>query len=391
MKKLISGFFVFLTVILFAQESIQFQDLPFKELIAKAKKENKIIFIDAYASWCGPCKLMEKNVFTKKSVGDYYNANFVNARFDMEKGEGREIAAKYGVRSYPTYLFLNGDGELVSQNLGYMEESVFLAMAQDINSPNNKKGSLKERFANGEKDPEFLINIMKLNSTSDFEFAKKASERYFEKKKKTEELSKDDIGFLLFFLKSVEEPNYKIFTSRKADIIKYLPEETYKEFDHQLILSKIVVQSIDDKNKRINDDYFLKTAEPLVGKYDALIKLNQTKLSYYEQNANYPEYEKAALEYYKNSDSFEPNQLLKAAWIFSENIKNTSSLKKAVEWAEKSVMRGETSENTFILAKLYFLTGNNDMAKTYAEMSKNMATQANKDSALAEGLLKQIK
>ncbi|MBT2622726.1 thioredoxin fold domain-containing protein [Chryseobacterium sp. ISL-6] len=391
MKKLISGFFVFLTVILFAQESIQFQDLPFKDLVAKAKKENKIIFIDAYASWCGPCKLMEKNVFTKKSVGDYYNANFVNARFDMEKGEGREIAAKYGVRSYPTYLFLNGDGELVSQNLGYMEESIFLTMAQDINSPNNKKGSLKDRFANGEKDPEFLINIMKLNSTSDFDFAKKASERYFENKKKTEELSKDDIGFLLFFLKSVEDPNYKIFTSRKADIIKYLPEETYKEFDHQLILSKIVVQSIDEKNKRINEDYFLKTAEPLVGKYDAEVKLNQTKLSYYEQNANYPEYEKAALEYYKNSDSFEPNQLLKAAWIFSEHIKNTSSLKKAVEWAEKSVMRGETSENTFILAKLYFLTGNNDMAKTYAEMSKNMATQANKDATLAERLLKQIK
>ncbi|MBK1897542.1 thioredoxin family protein [Chryseobacterium paridis] len=391
MKKIVSGLFVFFTVILFAQESIQFQDAPFKDLIAKAKKENKIVFIDAYASWCGPCKLMEKNVFTKKSVGNYYNANFVNARFDMEKGEGREIAAKYGVRSYPTYLFLNGDGELVSQNLGYMEESVFLAMAQDINSPNNKKGSLKDRFAQGEKDPEFLINIMKLNSTSDFEFAKKASERYFENKKKTEELSKDDIGFLLFFLKSVEDPNYKVFTARKTDIIKYLPEETYKEFDHQLVLSKVVTQSIDDKNKRINDDYFLKTAEPLVGKYEALVKLNQTKISYYEQNENFPEYEKAALEYYKNSDSFEPNQLLKAAWIFSEHVKNTSSLKKAVEWAEKSVMRGETSENTFILAKLYFLTGNNDMAKTYAEMSKNMATQAGKDATLAVGLLNQIK
>lgn len=391
MKKIVSGLFVFFTVLLFAQESIQFQDLPFKDLIAKAKKDNKIVFIDAYASWCGPCKLMEKNVFSQKSVGDYYNANFVNARFDMEKGEGREIAVKYGVRSYPTYLFLNGDGELISQNLGYMEESVFLTMAKDINSPNNKKGSLKDRFAQGEKDPEFLINVMKLNSTSDFDFAKKASERYFENKKKTEELSKDDIGFLLFFLKSVEDPNYKVFTSRKADIIKYLPEETYKEFDHQLILSKIVTQSIDDKNKKINEDYFLKTAEPLVGKYDALIKLNQTKLSYYEQNENFPEYEKAALEYYKNSDSFEPNQLLKAAWIFSEHIKTTSSLKKAVEWAEKSVMRGETSENTFILAKLYFLTGNNDMAKTYAEMSKNMATQSNKDATLAEGLLKQIK
>lgn len=391
MKKIISGIFVFLSLMIFSQEAMQFQDLPFKEIIAKAKKENKLVFIDAYASWCGPCKMMERNIFTKKSVGDYYNANFINARFDMEKGEGREIAAKFGVRSYPTYLFLNGDGELISQNYGYMEESMFLSMAQDINSPNNKKGSLKDRFANGEKDPEFLINIMKLNSTTDYEFAKKASERYFENKKKTEVLSKEEIGYMLFFLKSVEDGNYNTFTSRKAEIIKYLPEETYKEFDNQLKLSKVAEQSVDDKNKRINDDYFMKTAEPLVGKEAATVRLNQMKLSYYEQTSNFPEYEKAALEYYKKSEAFEPNELLKTAWIFSDHVKTPASLKKASEWAEKSVMAGETAENTYILAKLYFLTGNKETAKNYAEMSKNMAVQANKDAKLAEELLKQIK
>ncbi|ROI00389.1 thioredoxin family protein [Chryseobacterium daecheongense] len=391
MKKIVSGLFVFLSVVLFAQEAIQFQDLPFKDLIAKAKKEKKIVFIDAYASWCGPCKMMEKNVFTQKSVGDYFNTNFVNAGFDMEKGEGRDIAVKYGVRSYPTYLFLNGDGELVSQNYGYMEESLFLSMAQDVNAPNNKKGSLKERFAQGEKDPEFLINVMKLTSTSDFEFAKKASERYFENKKKTDELSKDDIGYLLFFLKSVEDPNYKIFISRKAEIIKFLPEDTYKQFDDQLKLSKIMDESIDQKNKKINDAYFLEKAIPLIGEYDAKTRLNQTKLSFYEQNANFSEYEKTALEYYKNSDSFDSNDLLKAAWIFSDHVKTSTSLKKAVEWAEKSVMRGETSENTYILARLYFLTGNMEMAKTYAEMSKKLALQANKDASLSEKLLQQIK
>jgi thioredoxin-related protein len=390
MKKLVSGLFLFSVIAVFAQETIQFQELPFKELVAKAKKENKIVFIDAYASWCGPCKMMERNVFTQKSVGDYYNSNFVNARFDMEKGEGREIASKYRVRSYPTYLFLNGDGELVSQNYGYMEGSLFLSMAQDINSPNNKKGSLKERFAKGEKDPEFLINIMKLNSSSDFDFAKKASERYFENKKKTEEFTKDDVGLLLFFLKSAEDRNYTVFIERKAEIIKFLPEETYKEFDNQIKLSKIVEQSIDMENKRINSEYFMKAAEPLVGKHDAEIKLNQTKLRYYEQNANFPEYEKAALAYYQNTEAFEPNELLKAAWVFSENVKTPSSLKKAAEWAEKSVMRSETSENTYILAKLYLLTGKRDLAKSYAEMSKNLAVQTQKDSALADKLLQEI-
>ncbi|WP_419870265.1 thioredoxin family protein [Chryseobacterium sp. CT-SW4] len=391
MKKIVSGLFLFNSVIAFAQEAIQFQDLPFQELIGKAKKENKIVFIDAYASWCGPCKLMEKNIFSQKPVGDYYNANFVNARFDMEKGEGRELAKKYGVRSYPTYLFLNGDGELISQNYGYMEESMFLAMAQDINSPNNKKGSLKERFANGEKDPEFLVNIMRLNSSSDFEFAKKASERYFENKKKSEELTKDELGYLFFFIKSVDDPNYKVFVDRKAEIIKFVPEDTYKQFDNQMKLSQIIEASIDNKNNRIDEKAFLEKAEPLVGKEEAVTRLHQTQLSYYEFHENFPAYEKTALEYYKNSDAFDPNELLRAAWVFSNHVTDTSSLKKAVEWAEKSVMRSETAENTYILAKLQFLTGNKEMAKTYAEISKNLATNNNEFSKLAEELLKEIK
>lgn len=391
MKKIISGISIVCSIVISAQETIQFQELPFKEIIAKAKKEKKLVFIDAYASWCGPCKMMEKNVFPQKSVREYFNTNFINARFDMEKGEGRDLASKFGVRSYPTYLFLNGEGELVSRNTGYMEEGMFVTMAQDINSQGNKKGSLKERFANGEKDPQFLISIMKLNSDTDYEFAKKASERYFENKKASEPLSKDEIGFMLFFLKSTEDSNYKAFVSRKAEIIKFLPEETYTEFDSQLKLSKIVEQSIDDKNKKVNDDYFMKMAEPLVGKQTAITKLNQTKLNYYERNANFPEYEKAALDYYKNPETFNPDELLRAAWVFVDHVQTPSSLKKATEWAEKSVMRGETSENTYILAKLYFLTGNKEMAKNYAEMSKNMATQANRDSNLAEELLKQIK
>jgi len=392
MKKIISGLFIFITIFILAQEEgIKFDQSSFKDLIAKAKKEKKLVFIDAYAVWCGPCKMMDKNVFTEKSVGDYFNKNFVSSRIDMEKGEGREIAQKFGVRSYPTFLFLNGEGELVSQNYGYMEPSLFLSMAQDINSVNSKEGSSKERFAKGEKNPEFLINIMKLNSNSDFEFAKKASERYFENKPKNDELTKEDIGFLLYFLRSSEDANYKTFVAKKADIIKYLPEENYNEFNNQMLLGKVVQESIDDKNKKINDDYFMKTAEPLVGKEAAKTKLNQTKLAYYEQNANFAEYEKTALEYYKDAEAFEPNELLKAAWIFAEHVKNKPSLRKAAEWAEKSVMRTETAENTYILAKIYFNLGSKDLAKNFAEQSKNIAVQTGKDSKLAEALLAQIK
>ncbi|MEG2508497.1 MAG: disulfide isomerase, partial [Chryseobacterium sp.] len=77
--------------------------------------------------------------------------------------------------------------------------------------------------------------------------------------------------------------------------------------------------------------------------------------------------------------------------IFVENIKNKASLKKATEWAEKSVMRGETPENTYILAQLYYLIGNKDLAKNFAELSNSIAKQTGKDTKLSEELLNLIK
>lgn len=389
MRKIVSGVFLVSSCFIFGQ-NISFQEISFKELLVKAKKEDKLVFIDAYASWCGPCKLMEKNIFTKKSVSDYYNSNFVNAHFDMEKGEGRELAAKFGVRSYPTYLFVNGKGDLVHQDVGYMGEEQFLDLGKTANSPSNKKNSLLERFEKGEKDPDFLINFMKLNASSNYELAKKASERYFANKKATDELSKDEIGLLLYFVKSDEDINFKLLDSRKSEILKYLPEQNYNEFVAQMKLGKIIDKTINSPSKIIDSEYFLKNAVPLIGESEAIKRLNHLKLTFYEQTSNYPEYEKVALEYYKNPDAFDYNELLKAAWIFSDHIKTPSSLKTATQWAEKVVMRGETSENTYILAKLYQLTGKKDLAKNFAQLSKNIAQNSGKDSALADQLLKDL-
>src|ERR1700737_4662315 len=84
---------------------IAFFNGTLKEAIAKAKTENKFVFFDAYASWCGPCKTMDKDVFTHKSVADYLNTKFVSIKIDMEKGEGPELAKKYAsINGYPSLL-----------------------------------------------------------------------------------------------------------------------------------------------------------------------------------------------------------------------------------------------------------------------------------------------
>ncbi|MBN9313381.1 MAG: disulfide isomerase [Chryseobacterium sp. 39-10] len=389
MKRIVSFFIILISFSAIAQESINFENKTFQEILAQAKKEKKLIFLDAYASWCGPCKLMEKNVFPQKAVKDYFNTSFINAHFDMEKGEGRDIARKYGVRSYPTYLFLNGDGEIVMKNYGYMEEGPFLAFAKEANNPKLQNTSYKELFAKGESDPEFLLNMMKVYSDSDYELAKKASERFFEKKK--DPLTREDVGLLLYFLKSPNDPNYKVFTSRKDEIVKIMSADVYQQFDVNIKISKILENSLDQKTGVINDDYFYSNAIPLVGKNDAETALNRMKVLYYPNIGNFTDYEKAALQYYKNADLFDAEELLKAAWIFSDHVTNPASLKEAENWAERSVMKSETPENTYILAKIYSKLGKKDQAKSYAEMSRHLAEAQGKDAALATQLLNNLK
>jgi thioredoxin-related protein len=98
----------------------------FDQAVEKASTENKKIFIYGHTDWCGYCRKMEKSTFKEKEVNDFMNANFVSLNYDLEKGEGIHIAAKYGLKSYPAYVLLSPKGELLSKTGGYINQETFL-------------------------------------------------------------------------------------------------------------------------------------------------------------------------------------------------------------------------------------------------------------------------
>ncbi len=112
-----------------AQEGIEFFKGSFEEAKAEATESNKLIFMDGYATWCGPCKWMAKNVFTDDKVGEMFNASFVNMKMDMEKGEGPRLARIYKLRAYPTLFILDGEGKVLAKNEGALPAEDFLQWA----------------------------------------------------------------------------------------------------------------------------------------------------------------------------------------------------------------------------------------------------------------------
>ncbi len=114
------------------EEGIQFVELPWAEVLKKAQKEKKPIFFDAYASWCGPCKAMQKRVFTQPAVAEYFNKNFINYKQDMEIGEGPMLASKYPLEAYPTLFFIDAKGKVIRTEVGGRNADDLIALGKAV-------------------------------------------------------------------------------------------------------------------------------------------------------------------------------------------------------------------------------------------------------------------
>ena len=134
MKKLISILFAALLGFP-AVAQTNFRHLTIDEAVEQAKKENKMVFIDFYTDWCGPCRTMANTVFPQKKVGDYFNEHFVSLKMDMEKGEGITLGKKYGVTAYPTMLILDTQGNVMHTMVGSRSAEELIKEAREHSDP----------------------------------------------------------------------------------------------------------------------------------------------------------------------------------------------------------------------------------------------------------------
>lgn len=148
-----------------AQEGVHFEkDLTWQQVKEKAKTENKYIFIDCFATWCGPCKMMDENVYPKDSVGEVLNKKFISVRvqFDTAKADDAHVKewyadahkmnAEYAINAYPTFLFLTPAGKLVHRAIGYQSPSEFVSLAVKAIDPTMQYYTLLEEYRKGKRD-----------------------------------------------------------------------------------------------------------------------------------------------------------------------------------------------------------------------------------------------
>ena len=110
-----------------AEQGITFFEGKLDQALAQAGKENKLVFLDIYAVWCGPCKRLKATTFKDAAVGEYFNKRFVSIAIDGEKGEGPALAQKLKLTAYPTLFVLDAKGNVLRKMVGFRTPEQLLA------------------------------------------------------------------------------------------------------------------------------------------------------------------------------------------------------------------------------------------------------------------------
>lgn len=109
---------------------INFIENSWTTAVKRASAEKKLIFVDAYAVWCGPCRQLKATTFKDKAAAAFFNKNFVNLSLDMEKGEGIKLSEKWGVEEFPTLIILDQKGNVVVGNVGFIDANTLVKLGQ---------------------------------------------------------------------------------------------------------------------------------------------------------------------------------------------------------------------------------------------------------------------
>jgi thiol-disulfide isomerase/thioredoxin len=381
MKKIILSLVAILAFTTVFSQGINFEHTSFEEALSKAKKENKLVFMDCYTSWCGPCKKLSKEIFPLKEVGAIFNKNYVSIKMDMESKEGKKLAEKYNAHSYPTLLWLNTDGVMQHKTVGFVQAKVLIASAKQALS-NDNWASLDKQFKAGERNDKFMQKYIRLAIKSEFD-AKEAIDIYFAQKNKKELISMDGFNFSKDIIKSISNPFYIFVANNRDKYYILLGKDKVSNYLRD-IMSREMAEVYYGKSKKVKE---AKKKEALeLDKIMATKEIAYAELYKLRDRRNAKKYIKALVDYsYKHEyDDYERLLINVLSIIFTLEKKEVDPelVSQAVKLVKHSIELNRNCENTMAYAILLLKQGKKIEAENKKKEAEGLAVNKENEEFL---------
>lgn len=386
-KYLYSAALILITLVLQAQNtSIKFEEGTWSEIVAKAQKENKHIFLDAYAAWCGPCKWMAANVFTDKEVAEVFNTKFINVKMDMEKGEGMKLAQRFQVHSYPTLMILSSGGEILHRACGALKPQELINWAVESLNEEQRFAAFQAKYDNGERSPEFMLQYLKILSKACLN-AEKVADEYLNSLKPEALYEKTIWTIFKDHIWNTETRSFQYVAEYFSKFYDLYGEEINEKFINTY-RQKIFwyIRKKDEQAYTSDMNYIKQLSSSQAEKVYAALECD-----YFFYKNDLKNYVEKSVAYITNYQIENPDELNLFAWNFYQKVNDRKILEKAVEWSKKAIELKDDYANNDTYAALQYKLGNKKEAQKYAEIAIKKAKEEGEDASETIELLNKIK
>lgn len=375
MRKLIYLFAFSLMATVAAGQGIEFFHGTWDEALEKAGDENRLIFVDAYATWCGPCKRMAANVFPLPEVGDFYNTNFINMKLDMERGEGLEFRSKYGVGSYPTFLWIDYNGEVVFTAKGARRPDDFIKLGQTATEKYDGSAQFRVQYEEGSRDYEVVYNyVSELNKAG--KSSLRVANDYLDAQ--SDLTTAENLRFIANAATQVDSKPFELFVEHKDDIVKLEGQEKVNN------IIRGASRATADKAAKYESQELLSQAEEAMQQHlpkEADLFSVTARMHYAATLFKADDYLKYTKIYLKKYVDEQPETIETIGRTVIKYFSGTPELVKlGQDAAQQASKLRPTEENTIVLATLLFIGSDKegslkvlDDAIRQAEMEKRPA------------------
>jgi thioredoxin-related protein len=366
-------------------DGIDFFHGTWDEALREASATDKIIFIDAYTSWCGPCKMMSAKVFPLKEVGDFYNANFINLKLDMEKdADGRIVRSKFGVSSFPTFLYVDGAGNVVHRAVGAKQPKDFIAQGDFALRKVDKSIELEAAYNGGAREPEFVYKYVKALNKAGKPSLKVANDYLAGQEDLNTPLN------LRFILEATTEADSRIFdllVDKKQQITALTSQD---DVDRKI---KAACLATVEKAVKFNSPDLVKEAKAKA-KHLSTAAVYKTfaaeaDMAYYKANRDGAKFAKAASAFLKGADAGAYSKMANETLALFP--KDGAAMKKAETWAATAAKMEEKTANYILYAEILLNNNKAEKALQMAEKALALAQKEQIDPSQAGQLVEKLK
>ncbi|MCI1266652.1 MAG: thioredoxin domain-containing protein [Saprospiraceae bacterium] len=372
----------------YAQETksggIEFFHGSFKEALALAEKEGKLIFMDAFTVWCGPCKRMAANTFPDPTVGSFFNANFINMKVDMEKDEGPDLSIKYEVNAYPTLLFIDKTGKLVHKGTGARPPDGLIDLGRDALKKNDRSGDYEKMYNAGKRDPETVLLYLKaLNQVG--KPSLKIANEYLQGQKDLS--TKENLEIIIEGTTEADSKIFDQFIQYKSEIIKLKSKETFESR-----VNGACIRTFRKALEYRNED-LLKEAQEKMKHYPEKSNefLYSTNLEYYGKTGDSKKYLVAAKSYASKvvkKDASKLTQLASTSINYFRTDHNISAF--AEKLAKKAMQNGGLSEQYLLYGNILKMNGKHKEAIAILKKGRDRAKEKSENTMHFDQLLQSL-